>query len=138
MTDTQNGGALALAMFPTQCDRSGKTVNVKVHPDEIKGYIEAIEARKRNGAALLENLGKIPDGELPDLIVVFKGEAYVQPTIPENAKQDLAIRRALNAALGADDEHTFFTVPAPTPRNAKDVTPATSNGVASGADKAVG
>jgi hypothetical protein len=137
MTETQNGGAMPLAMLPTQCDRSGKTVNVKVHPDEIKGYIEGIEARKRNGTALLQSLAQIPKGQMPDLIVVFKGVAVVHPTIPENAKQDLAIRRALNAALGADDERKFFDVPAPTARSSKDTTPTTSNSADHGADEAV-
>jgi len=115
-----NETATVLGMLPIPCCRQNKIVHVHMPVDEMKGYIEAMEARARNGAALLKNLEQIPDGQTPDLIVVFKGQAFVLPTIPDNAKQDVAIRRALNTALGADaTDNKFFDVPAPTSREKK-------------------
>lgn len=126
-----NGASAALGMLPTHCDRRRKTVNIKMPVGEMTSFIEGIEKRKRNGEALLASLSQIPAGQTPDLIVVFKGEAYVLPTIPDDAKQDLAIRRALNVACGADEAHTFYDVPAPTARGPK----SDSNGASNGASE---
>lgn len=117
--------AAPLGMLPIHCDRKNKTVNVNLPVDDMKAYLESYEARRRNGAALLSSLEAIPAGQTPDLVVIFKGQAFVLPTIPDDAKQDVAIRRSLNAALGADTSGTtFFDVPAPTVRAAK--TPSSS------------
>lgn len=119
MTDT-NTAAEALGMLPITCDRKGKTVNVHMPVSAMTPYLATMAARTKNGSALIASLEAIPDGQTPDLVVIFKGQAFVLPTIPDDAKQDLAIKRALNTALGADATgRTFFPVPEPTPRGDK-------------------
>lgn len=146
MAETKNASAAALGMLPIDCARKGKTVNVKLPVAEMEKYLQDMNARKVNGDTLLETLSAIPDGQIPDLIVVFRNEAYILPTIPEDAKQDLAVRRALNAALGhgtVDSDgntRSFFDVPAPTERGPKNASAATttSNGAGEGAEGAAG
>ena len=131
MSDSTNGATSALGLLPVHCDRRRKFINLKMPVGDMTAALEGIEKRKRNGEALLASLSQIPAGQTPDLIVVFKGEAYVLPTIPDDAKQDLAIRRALNVACGADEAHTFYDVPATTARGPK----SDSNGASNGASE---
>ena len=132
MTDTKNSGLIG--MLPVMCARRRKTVNVQIPVDDMKGYIQGIEARERNGKALLVSLEEIPEGQTPDLVVIYRGQAFVLPTVVDDAKQDLAVKRALNVALGADEATTFFDVPAPASRAPRTGAAAASNGASTAAD----
>lgn len=119
MTDNKTPGAERTGMIPVTCPRKGKTVNVRMPVSAMGTYISDIEARERNAVSLLETLGQLPAAQVPDLIVVFRGQPFALPTIPVDEKQDIAIRRALNTALGGDvtvNAGKYYDVPPATSR----------------------
>ena len=96
------------------CSRKGKTLNARVPHNEVEALVAGVDKRARNAQMMQEQFTQVPPDQLPHLIIVYKGQAVLLPTVHDS--NDEAIKRALNAAIGSD----AFDVPAPVKRKTGD------------------
>ena len=76
------------------CDRTGKTDTREMPLDQVDAYLKNQEKKAKYVEAINGQLSAIPQSEMPDLVVYFRGKLAVLGNV--NAKHDNMIGRYLH------------------------------------------
>lgn len=100
--------------LPVSCDRTNKTVEIKLPLDQVEGYLSALRAREQASTILSDQLESASQsGPMPDMVVYYKGAFVVLTTVLD--KHDAVVLRLLHEATQSE---TFPKPPARKKRNA--------------------
>ncbi len=76
------------------CDRTGKKDTREMPLDEVDAYLKKQDKKGKYVQAINEQLSAIPEDEMPDLVVYFRGKLAVLGSV--NPKHDNMISRHLH------------------------------------------
>ena len=77
-----------------KCDRTGKTEKLPMSTDEAETFGKHRDVKSQTAATLLKELGSLSEGQMPDLIVAYKGKLVIRANV--NPKSDDALARLLH------------------------------------------